>query len=502
MRTNSLAGQVSLFGPDMVSGKTSPARSPAEETPRPGKRTRGQTSGRSWRRSSRLRNQTFMLLDLRVGAGNLLGPYWENDPPWLGPPGTLDTSACPKGAAESSLWRILQDTVPSKYYLSKTACLGILRRAAERGKPLPAELERALNIQAGISRAFSDGAPAPLAFHINQRDETIDLGETAGAIIATQNIQMQTYVSQPPMAFATNQRDEVRDLHDIVGALAAQPGMRQQTFIAAFSSGAGAAAGSIAYSDHCAPTLKGTASSNMASSVLCLNDQGGKMMDFSEDVSGTLRAQEHGHQPLVIASQQGGAERGIQPALFENHGIDARYKGPLPVAPTLPARAGTGGNNLSLIIQPQLGQKVFSRQRVDVFMENGVVGTQSARQHKDATDLILDVAGLDCRNGKENGDLCGTLQIGTSGSSLNSIHPVRLGQMIRRLTPLECERLQGYPDGWTELPEASDSARYRALGNSVAVPCVEYLIGGIAKAMRCGIDFSRLRVDLITMDAA
>lgn len=96
-----------------------------------------------------------------------------------------------------------------------------------------------------------------------------------------------------------------------------------------------------------------------------------------------------------------------------------------------------------------------------------MVSTQSARQYKDATDLVMDVAGVDCRNASENGDLCGTLQKGTSGSSLNSIHPVRNGLLIRRLTPLECERLQGFLDGWTNIPNASDSARYKALGNSV-----------------------------------
>ena len=110
---------------------------------------------------------------------------------------------------------------------------------------------------------------------------------------------------------------------------------------------------------------------------------------------------------------------------------------------------------------------VYSRQRVDAFKDGEVVSTQSARQYKDATDLVMDVAELDCRNASENGDLCGTLQKGTSGSSLNSIHPVRNGLLIRRLTPLECERLQGFLDGWTNIPNASDSARYKALGNSV-----------------------------------
>ena len=52
--------------------------------------------------------------------------------------------------------------------------------------------------------------------------------------------------------------------------------------------------------------------------------------------------------------------------------------------------------------------------------------------------------------------------------------------LIRRLTPLECERLQAFPDFWTEIQGASDSARYKALGNSVAIPCVEFIMEKIA----------------------
>lgn len=56
----------------------------------------------------------------------------------------------------------------------------------------------------------------------------------------------------------------------------------------------------------------------------------------------------------------------------------------------------------------------------------------------------------------------------------------RKKKTVRKLLPLECERLMGYPDGWTDIPDASDSKKYRALGNSVAVPCVDYILGGIA----------------------
>ena len=97
------------------------------------------------------------------------------------------------------------------------------------------------------------------------------------------------------------------------------------------------------------------------------------------------------------------------------------------------------GQSYSLGITQSSGldhHAVYSRQRVDDFRENGVVSTQSARQHKDATDLV-------CQQAEA------------------------YAYLIRRLTPLECERLQGFPDGWTDIPGASDSARYKALGNSV-----------------------------------
>jgi len=191
------------------------------------------------------------------------------------------------------------------------------------------------------------------------------------------------------------------------------------------------------------------------------------------------------------------------------HGIDARHTGPHRVAPTMSARYGTGGNNVPLVEQdapvycivgnaidrqPQNGgngigyqediaytltatdhHAVFSRQRLDVFTENEVVSTESTRQHKDATDLVA----------QPYQDAVGTLvRSDHKGISNQYVGDdkciVESHNLIRRLTPLECERLQGFPDGWTNIPGASDSARYKALGNSVAIPCVEYVMRGIA----------------------
>ena len=91
------------------------------------------------------------------------------------------------------------------------------------------------------------------------------------------------------------------------------------------------------------------------------------------------------------------------------------------------------------------------------------------------------ITAVDCRNGTENETTNGTLQSKPNGvTSYNLQNVCRTGYTVRRLTPTECERLQGYPDGWTDIGEwvdskgkkriTSDSARYKALGNSIAIP--------------------------------
>ena len=566
------AEQISLFDLGFSFGKMCQAPSQAANQ-------KAKISGLSLRKSAELKAIPFMSLDLTPGAGNLLGEfYWELISPWRGDASMLNTGVCPREEKESSLSQILQEDPPHKYYLTSRACLGILRRSSERGKELPDKLKRALEIQAGIIQP--DGRSTDLkAYHINQRDEGIDLHGVSGALMATSNMQMQTFITQPDdaeaegfdgyngdltgdvsstlgvncgmstgrngilnsMAFAANQRDEVRDLHDVVGALGASPGMKQQTFIAEDKS-------LLCLNDQGGDRMDCTVDKTMTlrsqmgghQPLICLNDQGGSVMECSQEVSGTLRAQEHGHQPVVIdvhgqdsryklagdkaqtvtsAFGEGGgntplvvgAEQRKEPTLYENHGIDARYTGPHEVAPTMSARYGTGGNNVPLVEQDlaiciagniidrqtQNGgngkgyqddiaytltatdhHAVFSRQRVDIFQENEVVSTESARQHKDATDLVYQ----DTVGALTSSDAKGPNSQYVSQDKCVVAQPC----LIRRLTPLECERLQGFPDGWTDIVGASDSARYKALGNSVAIPCVDYVLHGIALVLRIG----------------
>ena len=405
MQTYFEGDQVSLFDQDTSAGKTSWAYSAQA-------RRTGRISGLSWSQLLDYIAPPYQFLDLTPGAGNLLGQFeWEMRSALHGGAFLRNTGPSPRDATESCLSQILEDHPPKKYYLTTAACLGILRRAKERGKPLPKALDTALRIQAGLI-----GLP-------EGREKTVPFNDSA---------------------------------------VLAQPGMKQQTFAASFSAGASATAGTIGYAEEVAPTLKGSPSGNCMPSVLCVNDQGGKRIDLSEDMSGTLRANEKGHQPLV----------------YENHGIDARIRESGEISPTVTARYGTGGGNTPLIQesdvycivgnvidrQPENGgngagyqqdlsytltamdrHAVYARQRVDEFKDDDIASTQSARQSKDATDLVME--------------------------------PDRqYAQLIRRLTPLECERLQGFLDDWTNIPGASDSARYRALGNSIPVPCVEFIM--------------------------
>ena len=425
MQTYFEGEQASLFAPDTFAGRMSQAASAQA-------RRTGRISGLSWRKLLDYIAPDYQFLDLSSDAGNLLGQSeWTIRSALHGGCWLRNTGPSPRDAIESFLSQILQAHPPKKYYLTTAACLGILRRAEERGKPLPKALDTALRIQAGL------------------------IGSTNG--------RGKKNLSDEPVAFAQNQRDEVRDLHNIAGALGAQPGMKQQTFIASFSAGAGATAGTIGYAEEVSPTLKGSPSGNCMPSVMCLHDQGGQRMDVCENMTGTLRASEKGHQPLV----------------YENHGVDARIRESGEVSPTVTARYGTGGGNTPLVQedsdvycivgniidrQPENGgngcgyqenlaytittcdrHAVYARQRVDEFRNDDITSTQSARQAKDATDLVVE--------------------------------PDRqYAQLIRRLTPWECELLQGFPLDWTDIPSASDSARYRALGNSVPVPCVEFIM--------------------------
>lgn len=153
--------------------------------------------------------------------------------------------------------------------------------------------------------------------------------------------------------------------------------------------------------------------------------------------------------------------------MFENHGIDARYDQVGDVAPTMSARYGTGGNNVPLVEEPIY---CITGNAIDRKPENG--GNGIGYQENVMYTL----------NTMDRHAVCySTDDLYTCEPAGDKDLPFLL---IRRLTPLECERLQGFPDGWTDIPGASDSARYKALGNSVAIPCVDFVMKCMADTIR------------------
>lgn len=184
---------------------------------------------------------------------------------------------------------------------------------------------------------------------------------------------------------------------------------------------------------------------------------------YGEEVSPTLAAAPSGtnQTPAVVA-------------LDMTHACDVtRDCGE--IVPSLQARMGTGGNKVPL---------TYQMQGFGDYREGDVASNCKQRDYKDSADLV--VSSVDCRNCTEGGEINGTLQAKSNGGiSYNLQNTVRTGMIVRRLTPMECERLQGFPDHWTDIGEwrdskgklhkGADSPRYKACGNSIALPFWDFL---------------------------
>lgn len=248
---------------------------------------------------------------------------------------------------------------------------------------------------------------------------------------------------------------------------------------------------------------------------LCLNDQGGQRMDVHENKSGTITASVGNHPPLV----------------FENHGQDSRFKGPVDISNTIGASLGTGGNNQPFVVCDKVN--IFD---VRITSEN----TKNHRANIYETDVARTInTGLNSPDANQGGlaivystsknshhtdaveNLANTLVASDYKDPpvVNDIEGKRF--IVRRLTPKECGRLQGFPDGWcdgleTENPTEdelafwtdvfetyrkaitkatkprsekqirkwlysphTDSAEYKMWGNGVALPNVCFVLAGI-----------------------
>lgn len=172
----------------------------------------------------------------------------------------------------------------------------------------------------------------------------------------------------------------------------------------------------------------------------------------------------------------GGSENYIveEMKIYESHGIDARYN-ECDISPTLAARMGTGGGNVPLKIEK------------GVCLCQGTGMSRNGPICKEGTAFTLTSVDRYC-----------TVAIGKDSSHLTAIDVahtltaydykaqqavLKRGEaFVRRLTPLECERLQGLPDYWTAY--GSDVKRYKAIGNGMAQPCADFVIEKLAEVLR------------------
>ena len=219
--------------------------------------------------------------------------------------------------------------------------------------------------------------------------------------------------------------------------------------------------------------------------VEILNDQGGSSISVeSGGVSPTLRSETHGNLPVIATT------KGVLPAITMRirQGCEGGGKGALLQI----EKSGTlaTGNDQYLFEPPHIKDRLacgFDLQQITSRTNRTTMkpiqptlcagGSPHVVHPKITGTLCASGAGLSRPAGMANEtDLC----VVTPGQAQ--------GYLVRRLTPTECERLQGYPDGWTahghDGKPISDSKRYQMLGNSIAVPCVAYIMQGISGVLQ------------------
>lgn len=494
------------------------------------------TSQPCWKKLRVSQNQDFLYLDCRTSKnGQKQEPLTVMGGLSRGELTTLKTGEKPSETAvqemlsvwgphsvaeESRLSQILEENSPPKYNLTAKACLGILRRAERRGKDLPERLKAVLIQQSqGASPQERTEAPAPTeaptSYAVRIRggcdgggkgalvqteksgtlgtgnDQTIfclqgngiDRADTAGCNgkgwKADESYTLNT-IDRPAVCAEVvcmtpwdAQSQRVYDGNGVSPTLSSRENSglnREAVLCAGFKAGQGAQAGGIGYGEEVSPVLTAAPSgTNQPPAVMAFaTNQRDEVRDL-HDVAGALGTQPGMKQQTFIAAgfKLGNSEQarsiGYQEELSPTLNAECGGNKPAVVAldmthacdvirecgeqtPSLQARMGTGGNQVPLTYQ----MNGFGDYRAAE-----VASSCKQRDFKDSTDLAI-------------------------------THMV-----VRRLTPMECERLQGFPDHWTDIGEwtdekgkkhkDADSTRYKALGNSIALPFWDWMLRRMAR---------------------
>lgn len=439
--------------------------------PEPLAATKEKTSQPCSKRSSKSSSRKPPVLKCLKRAGLPGGDTtmrWEDDGAWCGALMTRNTGEKPSETAvqemcsvwgphsvaeESRLSQILEETPLPKYNLTAKACQGILRRAERRGKDLPKLLKEVLIRKSqGASPQERTEAPAPTeaptSYAVRIRGGCDGGGK--GALVQTEKSgTLGTGNDQTIFCLQGNGIDRA----DTAGCNG--KGWRE---------------------DACY-TLNTIDRPAVCAAFKLGNSEQARSIGYQEELSPTLNAECGGNKPAVVAPAV---------ALDMTHACDVIRECGEQV-PALQVRMGTGGNQVPLTYQD-------------------VTGTLSPGAHagsyngQDAyNDMLVCGASPDVAHALRAKANCAYREDAET-------YPVQ-NMVVRRLTPMECERLQGFPDGWTDIGDwvktdkrgreikvkgSADSPRYKALGNSIALPFWDWMLRRMARYLPEGATLGSL----------
>lgn len=378
---------------------------------------------------------------------------------------TLNIGECPSEESASTLSEVLEVIVPKKYYLSATACAGILRRAERRGKELRPQLKEALIsvVNASTQEKTATGGVIPTM----TGDHNGRVNDYCAVVVQAKGFNGQNSVTAGDV-----------EMREELSPTITCKKQADVLYAAGFKGGAGAKAGGIGFEEEKSPTLMSTPSGTNAT----------PMVVFDET--------------QITSPQNGNNPKPNDPC----HPLAATAKPPvLCIQGKLIGRADKNAPNGSGINEGVS----FTLNTVDQHAVVYACDYASFMQGKNA---------LYAPDVNDSGINSTLLAKGPSAVVYKFIKWI-----VRRLTPLECERLQGYPDDWTKLPKIDDMTeeefsfflqiflldkaargkktraptkaslvkwynkldcdgnRYKMCGNSLAIPCALRVLGGIAE---------------------
>lgn len=349
---------------------------------------------------------------------------------------TLNFGEYPNVERESTLSEILEDNVPEKYSLSPKACLGIIRRAKAKGRKLPENLRIALE-----QKIAEQG------------------GEIIGLDFAHADSVVRTFEDKTPTL--------LQNMGSAGGQIPCV--MHERRTVAGFTYNQGGEGKGLGFEEEKAPTIMtgGRGAVFMEKkSVIPLRDE----VTRNKASNGLGVGEVGGPCPTLTTADV----HSVFYEVYQHHGYrESSTSGTLTADQNSTIRGDT-----PLVVRTD--KKAFELNQHGGYRETDASGTLRAAggDYGGGSETII----TESHRTKEN-----------TPSKLRSIKDIlkkavqRVIYVIRRLTPVECERLQGYPDNWTKYgadgTEIADTARYRAIGNSICVFCAERVYLGILDAL-------------------